>query len=289
MRRWKPAVTVWAVTVVAAVAVVAWLLGAAVPGLAATQDLTLTGTMSQGGLVYGQTRPGTEVRLDGRPVRVGEDGRFLLGFGREAAPEAVLELTLPDGSQAKRTLEIAKRSYDIQRIDGLPQEKVTPPAEVLARIVAEQAAVKEVRQVDRPNPWFETGFIWPVTGPITGIYGSQRILNGEPKWPHYGVDIAAPEGTAVRATADGLVVLVNRDMYYSGGTVVLDHGFGLTSAYLHMKDIVVEEGQMLRQGDRIGSVGATGRVTGAHLDWRFNWFNERLDAALIAGPMPDTP
>jgi murein DD-endopeptidase MepM/ murein hydrolase activator NlpD len=289
VRRWKPEVSMWSVTVVAVVAVVAWLLGAAVPGAAGTQDLTLTGTMSQGGLVYGRTQPGTEVRLDGRPVRVGEDGRFLLGFGREAAPEAVLELTLPDGSQARRTLEIAQRSYDIQRIDGLPQEKVTPPAEVLARIAAEQAEVNEVRKVDRPNPWFETGFVWPVTGPITGIYGSQRILNGEPKWPHYGVDVAAPEGTAVLAPADGLVVLVNRDMYYSGGTVVLDHGFGLTSAYLHMKDIVVEEGQMLRQGDRIGSVGATGRVTGAHLDWRFNWFNERLDAALIAGPMPDTP
>jgi murein DD-endopeptidase MepM/ murein hydrolase activator NlpD len=269
-------------------AAVAWLLCAATPSLAGTQDLTLTGQMTQGGLVYGRTEPGTQVTLDGRPVRVAEDGRFLLGFGREAAPEAVLELTLPDGSRAKRTLEIAQRSYDIQRIDGLPQEKVTPPEEVLARIAAEQAMVNEVRQVDRPQPWFETGFIWPVTGPISGIYGSQRILNGEPKWPHYGVDVAAPEGTPVVAPADGLVVLAQPDMYYSGNTVVLDHGFGLTSAYLHMKDIVVEKGQMLHQGDRIGSVGATGRVTGAHLDWRFNWFNERLDAQLIAGPMPET-
>jgi murein DD-endopeptidase MepM/ murein hydrolase activator NlpD len=267
----------------------AWLLCLAGPPPLLAQDLTLTGNPSQGGLVYGQTQPGAEVRLDGRPVRVGADGRFLLGFGRDATPEARLELTLPDGSTARRTLEIAQRSYDIQRVDGLPQEKVTPPEEVLARIAAEQAAVKAVRQVDRPEAWFETGFIWPVTGPVSGIYGSQRILNGEPRWPHYGVDVAAPEGTPVVAPADGLVVLAHPDMYYSGGTVVLDHGFGLTSAYLHMKDISVEEGQMLRQGDRIGSVGATGRVTGAHLDWRFNWFDERLDAALIAGPMPETP
>jgi len=275
------------VPVVAALA--GWLLLTAAPAPAPAQDLTLDGALSQGGLVYGRTLPGTEVWLDGRPVRVGADGRFLLGFGRDAAPEALLDLTLPDGSRARRTLSIEQRAYDIQRVDGLPQEKVTPPEEVLARIAAEQAMVEEVRKVDRPEPWFETGFVWPVVGPISGIYGSQRILNGEPRWPHYGVDVAAPEGTPVVAPADGLVVLVHGDMYYSGGTVVLDHGFGLTSAYLHLKEISVEEGQTLRQGDRLGSVGATGRVTGAHLDWRFNWFDERLDPVLIAGPMPETP
>jgi murein DD-endopeptidase MepM/ murein hydrolase activator NlpD len=270
-------------------AAVAWLLCATGPSLGFAQDLTLEGALSQGGLVYGRTLPGAEVRLDGRPVRVGADGRFLLGFGREAAPEAVLELTLPDGTLARRTLAIEQRSYDIQRVDGLPQEKVTPPEAVLARIAAERAMVAEVRKVDRPEPWFETGFVWPVTGPISGVYGSQRILNGEPRWPHFGVDVAVPVGTPVIAPADGLVVVAHDDMYYSGGTVLLDHGFGLTSAYLHMKEVLVEEGQMLRQGDRLGSVGATGRVTGAHLDWRFNWFDRRLDPVLIAGPMPDTP
>jgi len=272
-----------------------WLCLAALAALAPaaaqdlTQDLALRGALSQGGLVYGRTRPGAEVRLDGRPVPVGEDGRFLVGFGRDAAPEAVLELTLPDGTQARRSLEIAQRAYDIQRIDGLPQEKVTPPEEVLARISAERAMVKKVRQVFRPQPWFESGFIWPVEGPISGVYGSQRILNGEPRWPHFGVDVAAPEGAPIVAPADGLVVLAHDDMYYSGGTLVIDHGYGLTSAYLHLKEIWVEEGQMLRQGERIGSVGATGRVTGAHLDWRFNWFDERLDPVLIVGPMPERP
>ncbi len=267
----------------------AWLLSisGASPGFA--QDLTLEGALSQGGLLYGRTLPGAEVRLDGRPVRVGADGRFLIGFGREAAPEAVLELTLPDGTLARRTLAIEQRSYEIQRVDGLPQEKVTPPEEVLARIAAERAMVAVVRKVDRPEPWFETGFVWPVTGPISGVYGSQRILNGEPRWPHFGVDVAVPVGTPVVAPADGLVVLAHDDMYYSGGTVLLDHGYGLTSAYLHMKEVLVEEGQMLRQGDRLGSVGATGRVTGAHLDWRFNWFDRRLDPVLIVGPMPETP
>ena len=274
----------WAPVLAAA----AWLLSisGASPGFA--QDLTLAGALSQGGLVYGLTLPGTEVRLDGRPVRVGADGRFLLGFGREAAPEAVLELTLPDGTLARRTLAIEQRSYDIQRIDGLQPEKVTPPEEVLARIADERAMVAVVRKVDRPEPWFETGFVWPVTGPISGVYGSQRILNGEPKWPHFGVDVAVPVGTPVVAPADGLVVVAHDDMYYSGGTVLLDHGYGLTSAYLHLHEVLVAEGQMLRQGDRLGSVGATGRVTGAHLDWRFNWFDQRLDPVLIVGPMPET-
>jgi murein DD-endopeptidase MepM/ murein hydrolase activator NlpD len=265
--------------------VATWLLS----GPVWAQDLTLEGALSQGGLVTGQTRPGAEVRLDGRQVRVGADGRFLIGFGREAAPEAVLELTLPDGSLARRTLEIEQRSYDIQRIDGLPQEKVTPPEEVLARIAAERAMVAKARQGDRPEPWFETGFVWPVVGPISGVYGSQRILNGEPKWPHFGVDVAVPVGTPVVAPADGLVVLAHHDMYYSGGTVLLDHGHGLTSSYLHLHEVSVEEGQMLRQGERLGSVGATGRVTGAHLDWRFNWFDRRLDPELIVGPMPQSP
>ncbi len=275
----------WAPVLAAA----AWLLWVSGPNPAAAQDLTLEGALSQGGLVTGRTLPGAEVRLDGRPVRVGADGRFLIGFGREAAPEAVLELTLPDGTLARRTLSIAQRSYDIQRIDGLPQEKVTPPEEVLARIADERAMVAVVRKVDRPEPWFETGFVWPVVGPISGVYGSQRILNGEPKWPHFGVDVAVPVGTPVVAPADGLVVVAHDDMYYSGGTVLLDHGYGLTSAYLHLHEVSVAEGQMLRQGDRLGSVGATGRVTGAHLDWRFNWFDRRLDPELIVGPMPETP
>lgn len=265
----------------------AWLLAAAAGG-ARAQDMTLDGELSQGGLVWGTTQPGTKAELDGRSVRVSDQGRFLLGFGRDAAPLATLALTFPDGRESRYTLEIAQREYKIQRIDGLPPEKVTPPPEVLARIQREIAMVAAVRAVDRPDTWFEGGFVWPVTGPISGIYGSQRILNGEPRHPHMGVDVAAPAGTPVKAPADGLVVLVQPDMYYSGGTIIIDHGHGLTSSYLHMRDVLAKEGQMVKQGDPIGTVGATGRVTGAHLDWRFNWFDQRLDPELVAGPMTES-
>ncbi len=264
----------------------AWLL-AAIPAGARAQDMSLDGELSQGGLVWGTTLPGTKAVLDGRDVRVSDQGRFLLGFGRDAPPLATLTLAFPDGRAASYTLEIEQREYDVQRIDGLPKEKVTPPPEVLERIQKEIAMVAEVRAVDRPETWFEQGFTWPVAGRISGIYGSQRILNGEPRRPHMGIDIAAPTGTPVVAPADGLVVLVHPDMYFSGGTILIDHGHGLTSAYLHMDTISVEKNQMVKQGEPIGTVGATGRVTGPHLDWRFNWFDQRLDPVLVAGPMPE--
>ncbi len=250
-------------------------------------SLKLDGRLTQGALVIGTTEPDTGVQLDGRVVRVSPEGRFLLGFGRDAPPQMILDLVFPDGTRAKRTLEIAARQYDIRRIDGLPPDKVSPPPEVLERIQREAALVAEVRKVDRPQTLFESGFVWPVTGEITGIFGSQRVMNGEPRRPHFGVDIAATEGTPVTAPADGVVVLAHPEMYFSGGTVIIDHGHGLSSAYLHMKEVWVREGDRLGQGDPIGTVGATGRVTGAHLDWRFNWFEERLDAMLIAGPMPE--
>lgn len=259
------------------------------PGALRAQTLELEGPLIQGGLVIGTTEPGTRVRLDGRAVRVSQQGRFLLGFGRDAPARMTLDLRFPDGARARRTLEVEQREYDIQRVDGLPPAKVSPPQEALARIRAEAVRVAEARAADRPETWFEKGFVWPVTGEITGIFGSQRFLNGEPRQPHYGVDVAAPEGTPVTAPAEGVVALAHPDMYYSGGTVILDHGHGLSTTYLHLKEVWVQEGDLLRRGDPIGSVGATGRVTGAHLDWRFNWFEQRLDPALIAGPMPENP
>ncbi|MHA1154125.1 MAG: M23 family metallopeptidase [Alphaproteobacteria bacterium] len=249
-------------------------------------ELGLEGYFQQGGLVFGQAAPGAEVTLDGRRVRVTEAGRFIFGFGRDAPQGAVLEVTWPDGKVEMRDLVVAKRSYKIQRIDGLPPKMVTPPEALLARIRAENARIARARAVDRVEPLFESGFVWPAVGPISGVYGSQRVLNGEPKRPHFGVDVAAPEGTPVTAPADGVVAIAHPDMYYTGGTVVLDHGHGLTSAYLHMKEVLVKEEVRVRQGDPIGSVGATGRVTGAHLDWRINWFDQRLDPALLVPPMP---
>jgi len=249
--------------------------------------LTLKGPRMQGGLVRGHTHPDAEVELNGRQVRVSPDGVFLIGFGRDADPRARLTVTLPDGSRRERVLEIAARDYDVQRIDGLPPEQVTPDQAVLDRIRREAAMVAEARRRDDPRTGFTEGFQWPLIGTITGVYGSQRILNGEPRRPHYGVDIAAKAGSLVRAPADGLVTLVHPSMYFSGGTLMLDHGHGLSSAFLHLASIRVSEGEAVEQGEPIARVGATGRATGAHLDWRINLFDQRLDPQLLVGQMPD--
>jgi hypothetical protein len=261
-------------------------LALAGPSARAT-ELRLEGDFLQGGLVFGQAAPGSEVTLDGRRVRVTEAGRFIFGFGRDAAPNAVLKVAWPDGRVDLHHLVVAKRDYRIQRIDGLPPKMVTPPEAVLTRIRAENARIAEARAVDRAEPLFESGFVWPALGPISGVFGSQRVLNGEPRRPHYGVDVAAPPGTPVTAPADGVVAIAHPDMYYTGGTVVLDHGHGLTSVYSHLQEVWASEGARLRQGDPIGSVGATGRATGPHLDWRINWFDQRLDPALLVPPMPE--
>ncbi|MFQ6017157.1 MAG: M23 family metallopeptidase [Kiloniellaceae bacterium] len=268
----------------------AWLaVILALPSLpASARELRLDGHFVQGGLVMGVTEPGAKVRLGGRAVRVTEAGRFIIGFGRDAPGEALLELSLPDGRVERHRLTIEKRAYPVQRIDGLPPKMVTPPEAVLARIRAENARIAAARAVDRPEALFESGFVWPAVGPITGVFGSQRVLNGRPRRPHYGLDIAAPEGSPVKAPADGVVALAHRDMYYTGGTVLLDHGHGLTSVYSHLKRVWVEAGDRLRQGDPIGVVGGTGRATGPHLDWRVNWFDQRLDPALLVPPMPET-
>ncbi|WP_292880048.1 M23 family metallopeptidase [Nisaea sp.] len=248
-------------------------------------SLEMNGAFTQGGIVMGRTDPGATLTLDGKPVRVGADGIFVLGFDREAAPASELVVRGADGSEQRRTLEIAKREYNIQRIDGLPQKYVEPPAEVLARIQREREQIKKVREIDTERAYFAEGFIWPAKGRISGVYGSQRILNGEPKWPHFGVDVAAPVGTPVVAPAGGIVRLAEKDLYYTGGTIILDHGHGLTSAFLHMRDVNVKVGQELKRGDPMGTIGATGRATGPHLDWRINWFEVRVDAAVLVPPM----
>jgi murein DD-endopeptidase MepM/ murein hydrolase activator NlpD len=175
----------------------------------------------------------------------------------------------------------------VQRIDGLPPRQVTPPQEVLDRIRVENIEIGKARANDTPQAWFAGGFVWPAIGPISGVYGSQRILNGKPRQPHYGVDVAMPTGTPVRAPAPGRVTLAENDLYFTGGTVILDHGHGVTSAFLHMSKVHVQVGDVLGQGDLLGEIGATGRVTGAHLDWRVNWFKVRIDPELVVGPMPD--
>lgn len=248
--------------------------------------VVLRGNLIQGGMVIGETAPGNRVFYDGDPIRVSREGQFLLGFGRDDALEHVLEVKKRDRTLERRTLVIDRREYEIQRIDGLPPSKVTPPKQEWARIKREAAMVKRARRQDDPRSDFSNGFIWPAQGEISGVYGSQRVLNGKPRRPHFGVDIAAPKGTLVRAPADGVVTLAHPDMYYSGGTLILDHGHRLSSSFLHLSRLLVKVGARVKQGDPIAEIGATGRVTGAHLDWRMNLRDARIDPQLLVPPMP---
>ena len=254
----------------------------------AETGVRLDGPRIQGGLLRGRVPPGSIVEFEGEPVRVSEGGWFLAGFGRDAPPEAELVVVLPDGRHERQILAVERREYRIQRIDGLPPGKVTPRSEEdLARIRAEVRMVKQARSIDDPRTDFLGGFRWPTKGRISGVYGSQRILNGEPRRPHFGIDIAAPAGTEVVAPADGVVTLLHPDMFFSGGTMIVDHGHGLSSSFLHLSRILVETGERVAQGQPIAEVGSTGRSTGPHLDWRINLFDRRLDPALLVGPMPE--
>ncbi len=258
------------------------------PGAAGSAEpgIRLDGPRIQGGLVRGRVAPGSKVKFEGEPVRVSKEGWFLIGFGRDAPAKAVLLVAFPDGRHERYGLVVEPRKYRIQRIDGLPPSKVTPSKKDLVRIRKEVALVKRARTVDDPRTDFLGGFRWPVKGRISGVYGSQRILNGEARRPHYGIDIAAPKGTRVVAPAAGVVTMVHPDMYFSGGTMIVDHGHGLSSAFLHLSRILVKKGQRVKQGQPIAEVGSTGRSTGPHLDWRINLFGRRLDASLLVGPMP---
>jgi murein DD-endopeptidase MepM/ murein hydrolase activator NlpD len=247
---------------------------------------SLEGDLMQGGMVTGVTDPGNRVLYDGTPIRVSPEGVFLLGFGRDDALEHTLEITRGGKTLERRELVIGKRQYQIQRIDNLPPSKVTPPKRDWERIKRETALVKKARRLDDARTDFAEGFIWPALGVISGVYGSQRILNGEARRPHFGVDIAAPTGTPVYAPADGVVTLAHPDMFFSGGTLILDHGHKLSSSFLHLSRLTVKEGDRVKQGDKIAEIGATGRVTGAHLDWRMNLRKARIDPQLLVPPMP---
>lgn len=250
--------------------------------------LTWQGEFTQGGLVLGTAPAGTRMKLGDRDVPVLADGRFIFGFGRDEAAMLPLTVAMPDGRSVMVPLSIAPRQYDIQRIDGLPPAQVTPPPAVLERIRRENAMIAAVRQRSMPRSDFLSGWIWPADGPVSGVYGSQRILNGEPRQPHFGLDIAAPVGAPVRATTDGTVVLAEKDLYFTGGTIIIDHGLGLTGAYSHLSALKVKVGERVRQGQVIGAVGATGRATGAHLDWRVNWFEVRIDPEPLLPKRPQS-
>lgn len=247
------------------------------------QGVRFNGEFVQGGLVSGQVAPGSQVRLGDQAVTVSEEGTFVIGFGRDAEVKQALTVTSPRGESRQIALELKARDYDIQRIEGVPARTVNPDPEHLARIRKEASAVAQARTSASKQLAFLEGFIWPIKGPITGVYGSQRVFNGEPRRPHFGIDIAAPQGAEIVAPAAGVVTLAHPDMFFSGATMVIDHGYGINTSYLHMSKMLVKAGDPVEQGQVIGLVGASGRATGPHLCWRLNWFQTRLDPQLVVG------
>lgn len=266
-------------------ALFAAILLLAAPGISAAAEVRFEGNLTQGGLAIGQTDPGSSVAVNGRPLRVSAAGEFLLGFDRDAPASVTLSITDPAGVKRAQAVAVARRDFPVQRIDGLPPQQVTPDPKTLKRINEEAALVAAAKAKDTATPFFRSGFVWPVAGRVSGVYGSQRILNGEPRAPHGGLDIAAPKGAPVVATADGTVSLVQNDLFFTGKTVMIDHGFGLASVYAHLDTVAVKPGQTVAKGAAIGTVGASGRATGPHLHWGVSLFETRLDPALLAAPV----
>ena len=239
------------------------------------------GKFIQGHFIIGKTDPNSNVKIDKKQIRVSKDGYFAFGLARDRKYDVVITIE-KNGVKEKITKRIQKRKYNIQRIDGLEEKMVTPPEEVYERIKKDNKLIAKARAVDTSLDFFKDKFIIPVDDAIiTGVYGSQRILNGKPKWPHYGLDFAQKEGAPVKAMINGTVTLAEPDLYYTGGTLIFDHGHGISTLYMHLNEIFVKKGQKVKQGEVIGTVGATGRATGAHLDVRLNWFGVRLDPATV--------
>ena len=249
-------------------------------------NVVLNGKFTQGALLRGQAPAGAKVTLNGETVQTNKDGKFVVGFEREAPLQQTLVVKLENGQKWQRDITLEKREYNIQRIDGLEQKMVSPPAEVTARIKQDNINVANARSGNTDLDALFTRFEWPAKGVISGVYGSQRILNGVPKWPHYGLDIANETGTPVYAPVDGVVTMAD-DLYYSGNTLILDHGMRVFSTFLHMDTITVEVGETVKQGEQIGTIGSTGRSTGPHLDWRINLGNTRLDPQTIISGSPE--
>ena len=241
------------------------------------QSAEFQGEFKKGSFILGKTEPGAFVFIDNKKVRVSNDGYFVFGIGRDRKNNIIIKI---DNNKKIEVFDkkIFKRKYKIQRIDGLPEKQVTPPKEVFDRIKKDNILIAKARSVNSSLNFFKDKFIQPIDKAIiTGVYGSQRILNGKPRRPHYGLDYAANEGAPIKAMMDGIVTLAEKDLYFTGGTIILDHGHGISTLYMHLKDINVKKNQRIKQEEIIGTVGKTGRSTGPHLDIRLNWFNVKLD------------
>ena len=234
------------------------------------------GKFLQGHYIVGITNPSARILIDKKEVKVSNDGYFVFGIDRDRKFDLTIT-KIQNGKKEKIIKKVLKRKYNIQRIDGLEESKVTPPESVYKRIKDENNKIGKARSINSDLPFFKNQFIMPVEGIISGVYGSQRILNGKPKWPHYGIDIAAKQGTMIKSSGSGIVTMAEDDLYYTGGTIIMDHGHGISTIYSHLENVMVSVGDKINQGDIIGTVGSTGRSTGPHLDFRVNWFQTRLD------------
>ncbi len=263
-----------------------WSCASAAPAPSGHVPVELRGAWTQGGVIFGKAPPGSTASFNGRALRVSPEGWFVIGLDRDESPKALLVVAYPGVATFRREFDVTARQYDIQRLDGLPDPMVTPPPEAQVRIAQDLEQVRAARARDTERLDFAGTFIWPIVGRVSGVFGSQRILNGQPRQPHYGVDVAVPIGTPVRAPAAGVVSLAVADMYYTGGTLMIDHGHGLTSTLMHLNTLRVKPGEEVKQGQVVAESGMTGRATGPHLDWRVSWFDSRVDAQLLAGPMP---
>ena len=249
---------------------------------------SISGAMEQGSLAMGSAPPGSQTALDGRPLRITADGRFVFGFGPDQTKASVVTVRYPDGGGDSRSFTPASRSYEEQRVNGLPQNTVTPPAAVEARIAREAETIYLAHLADTAGSDFLSGFDWPAPGIESGVFGSRRIDNGKPMSPHWGVDMAAPTGTPIHAPADGVISICD-DYYLDGGYTMIDHGHGVSTGYLHQSRRLVRAGETVKRGQVIGHIGATGRATGPHLHWTLNWFQVKLDPSRSTRkPKPDS-
>ena len=235
------------------------------------------GNFIQGSFILGKTDPKSKIIIDKKKIKVSKDGYFVFGLGRDRKNDVTIKV-LKNKKLEVIVKKVYKKKYRIQKIDGLPKKQVTPPKEVYERIKKDNIIIGKARSIDSKLPFFKNNFIIPVENSIvTGVSGSQRILNGKPRRPHYGLDFAAPEGTPIKAMLDGVVTLSEPDLYFTGGTIIFDHGHGISTLYMHLKDVNVNVGENIQQGEIIGTIGTTGRSTGPHLDVRLNWFDVKLD------------
>ncbi|MGY6517360.1 MAG: M23 family metallopeptidase [Lysobacteraceae bacterium] len=250
----------------------------------ALMGVDLPARAPQGGMVQGRAPADARVVVAGRTLRQDGGGRFVFGIGRDQDGPVPVEVTLPGSAPVRFEVGVQRRSFAIQRVDGVPQATVTPDPGRAARIAREQGAVNTARTRDDDRDDWTAGFIWPVEGRISGVFGSQRIYNGVPRAFHSGLDVAVPTGTPLRAPAAGVVTFAEADLFLTGGTVLIDHGHGISSNFLHLSRIDVSVGERVEQGQVFGAVGATGRATGPHMHWGMNWFDVRIDPQLLVRP-----